>query len=212
MRPCTNLRLKRLMIKAALFFLRRRAISETDSSLWDLVVKMSKTMSFSSSMRRQCSNSNHKRRKKREISKLVLPIATRTAATQSIIHQTLRNPKVALMTRNRSRFSKTIWLNPAWAKMFLPCNTILIICQAMFSEWPPRSTNLRNQMTGQIWEPRSLATQTMSIRIPSADPMSLRELKTTIPTSELVDSKRAPTMPSTINLSQNKKYLDLIPT
>lgn len=95
--------------------------------------------------------------------------------------------------------------------MCSPCNIILIICLVMFSEWPPRSTNLRNQMTRQIWEPLpSLAIRIMLIRIPLVDPMFLRELKTTIPTLVPVDSKKASTMPSIINHSQNRKYLDSI--
>ena len=94
--------------------------------------------------------------------------------------------------------------------MSLPCNTTLIICLAMFSEWPPRSTNLRNLMSRQIWELQFLATQTMSTRTPSADPMFLRVLRIIILILVLVDSKRVSTMPSTINHSRNKKYSDSI--
>lgn len=196
MRLCPNLpRNNREMIPVTSFYRKRRAISATDLSPWDSVAKMSKTMNSSSSMRRPCSNSSHKRRRKRRLlSSSVLPIAIRMAKTLLTIHLTRLNPRVVPMTRNKSRFSKTTWHNPAWAKMCLPCNTGLIICQVTFSEWPPRSTNLHNQTIRRTWELLSLATQIISTRIPLVDQISSQVLKTTTQTSVLAGSKRASTI------------------
>ena len=209
MKPCTNLHPKRQMILPCSNFRKRRAILAIGSFRWDLVDKMSKIMNFNFSTKRLCFNLNRKRRRKRKLSRLGPQIATKTAATRSIIRQTLLSRKAVRMMRNRSKCSRIILRSPAWDRMSLPCSTTLIICRAMFLEWPQRSTNLRNRTTHPIYELLFRAIRITWTRIhPLADPMFSQEHRTIIRTSGQVDNWRVWMMPSTTSLNPNKRFWD----